>query len=192
MIRITRILFVIAIISVVAMTSHAGATPEEMIQQYFEAFKLGDMQHLASIMHDGELEKFKKTMLPVIESGVTSTNEGVQSQRDVFLLKQITGRDAIETIREESPRDFFVRFMKAVLKMNPTMTTTLSGATIQTLGFITENDMAHVVYRMSLDVMGAKMTQMNLMSVKQQGDEWRLMLTGEVEGMSKLLEMRIK
>jgi len=48
------------------------------------------------------------------------------------------------------------------------MARTMAGATIETLGFVPEKDMAHVVYRINIDMMGAKVSQLNVMSLKKQ------------------------
>jgi hypothetical protein len=167
------------------LTLHAETTPEDMILRYFDAFQRGDVEALASIMHEGELAKFKKTLLPVIE--VNLMMDPVGASRDAAAVRQFAGPDDVETIRAESPTAFFTRFMNWMIKLNPTLVKSMAGATIQPLGSILEDDMAHVTYRIQLSVMGASMTQLKVMSVKKQDGEWRLMMPGELEGLGKLM-----
>ncbi|HMO49652.1 MAG TPA: hypothetical protein PKE26_02975 [Kiritimatiellia bacterium] len=166
-----------------------ATTPEELVTRYFEAFKKGDMEAVAGEMHLGELTKFKDTLLPVLEQTIVSSAAG--PGRDELMIRQFTNRDDMETIREESPRAFFVRFMRWVMKLNPMMSQTMSAASIETLGHIIEKDMAHVVYRIHIDMMGAKVSQLNVMSVKKEDEAWRLMMTGEIEGMGKMLQQNM-
>jgi hypothetical protein len=148
------------------------------------------METLAANMHEGELAKFQQTLLPVIEQSLES--DPIGASRDAAAIRQLTQQDSIETIRAETPRAFFIRFMKWMMKLNPMMVTSLAGATIQPLGFVPENDMAHVIYRINLDMMGAKVSQLKVMSVKKQDEAWRLMMTGEIEGLGKLFNQKPK
>jgi len=164
----------------------AESTPEQMVTLYFDSFKKGDFETIAINIHDEELEKFKESVFPAIERSLEQ--DPVGASRDAAALRYFMGKDSIEVVREEPPREFFIRFMKWIAQLNPVMMTGMSGATIQTLGFIPEKDMAHTVFRVDVDMMGAQFSQMKVMSVKKQGEEWKLMLTGEIHGMAKMFE----
>jgi len=177
------------VVSISFSATAAEKTPEEMIQLYFDAFKKNDLKQVADNMHEGELAKFKDVMMPVIEKGVESAAGGYTD--DHVALRLFVQSENIEAIRADSPKEFFLRFLNWVMQLNPMMKTSLDGATIQVLGSVPESDMAHVVYRMSLDLFGARMSQLAVMSVKKQDGEWKLMMTGEIEGMGKLLQMNM-
>jgi len=167
------------------------ANPEPLVHAYFDAFKEGDMEKVAAIMHSDELSKFKDMMLPIIKKGINATDEDSE-QEDVMAVKLFTQDASIETISEEGPREFFARFMNWIMILNPAMKDSLTGAKIKTVGHIPEDDLTHVVYRISFDVMGSSMSQMSVMSMKKQEGEWKLMLTGEIEGLSQMMQMNME
>ncbi len=179
-------LYTVALLWSLPVVSLAGETPEDMIKLYFEAFKAGDHELMAANMHPDELAKLKKELIPVIARGIDAVEGGVS--RDQLAMKLFADTDPIDVIMNESPQEFFVRFMSWVNRMNPMMKNAMAGSTIDTLGFVPEDDMAHVVYRVNINLMGARVRDMNVMSVKKLGDAWKLMLSGEVEGMGKLLQ----
>lgn len=168
----------------------APGTPESLIVQYFNAFKTSDLDVMASIMHDGELAKLKRELLPVVERGIASVKSGIG--QDEVAKRLFSDTDDIETIRAESPQQFFIRFMEWVQTMNPNMKNAMSGATINPIGHVLEGDVAHVVYRVSVDFSGTKMNQVTVMSAKKQDGDWKLMMTGEIEGMGRLLQRNMK
>lgn len=181
------ILPVLALLVLPVASLTAQSTPQEMARIYFDAFKQGDMTQVADNMHEEELAKFRASMLPIIERNLDA--EQMVMTRDAAAIRQFAGEDSIETLRDESPRDFFLRFMNWMTRMNPMMLKMMAGATMEPLGFVEEKDMAHVVCRVNVDVMGATVSQMNVMSVRKQGDTWKLMLTGEIEGLAKAMQM---
>lgn len=168
----------------------AETTPESLLVEYFNAFKTGDIETMSKIMHEAELEKLKKEMLPVVERGINSVKSGIG--QDVVAKRLFSEDDDIEAIRAESAQMFFIRFMEWVHELNPNMKTAMSGATVQAIGHVLEGEIAHVVYRVNVEMAGTKFNQVTVMSARKSGDEWKLMLTGEIEGMGKLLQRNMK
>jgi len=161
-------------------------TPEQMVTLYFDAFKQGNFEVIADNMHEQELIKFKAAILPAIEK--SREQDPIGAGRDAAALRSFLGIDSVDVVKAESPRDFLVRFMKWMAKLNPMMMTGMAGATMETLGSVPEKDMVHIVCRVNVDMLGVNFSQLKVMSVKKQGDEWKLMLTGEIDGMAKVLE----
>ncbi len=174
--------------TVAPFIGHAGSTPQEMARLYFDAFKSGDMESMAANMHEEELAKFKDSMIPVIAKNLNP--DTVDMTREAVAIRQLAGRDSLEKIQAEDPRVFFLRFMNWMNRMNPMIAKMMSGSKIDTLGYVEEKDMAHVVCRITMEVMGATVSQMKVMSVKKDGEQWKLMLTGEIEGLSSAMQPR--
>jgi len=190
-----RYLFIILLIAFyhpsTLRAEEAAAGPEHLVYDYFNAFKEGDMEMVSAIMHIDELSKFKDMMLPIIKKGINATDEDSE-QEDIMAVKLFTQDASIETISEEGPREFFARFMNWIMILNPAMKDSLTGSKIKTIGHLPEDDLSHVVYRISFDVMGSSMSQMSVMSMKKQEGEWKLMLTGEIEGLSQMMLMNME
>jgi hypothetical protein len=52
------------------------------------------------------------------------------------------------------------------------------------LGTVREKDMAHVVTRITAGVQEVRMNQLTVVCTKPLGMEWKLMLSGELEGLA--------
>ena len=164
----------------------AASTPEQLVEVYFDAFRKGDLASVADQMHEEDLVKFKETLLPVIKQNLEL--ESIGFDREAIAVRQFAGGDAMETITGEEPRLFFLRFLKWMTRLNPNMIRAMDGSRLEALGHISEKDMAHVVCRITIDMMGAQVTQMKVMTARRFGDEWRLTMTGEIEGMANLMQ----
>lgn len=177
----------IASILILAANAHAAATPEELVDQYFRAFRSGDLEGMAALMHPDELASMQRELVPIIAHGIDAVESGTAV--DPLQLKLFADTDSIDEISSESPQKFFVRFMSWVGRMNPMMKESMREATIETIGHVNEGEnMAHVVYRIRVMAQGARVSQMNVMPAKKNGEEWRLMLSGEINGISELLK----
>jgi len=185
-----KILLSIALLFAFVFPVLAEKTPEALLAEYFTAFKAGDLETMSKIMHENDLEKLKREMMPVVERGINSVKSGIG--QDEVAKRLFSEDDDVEAIRAESAQMFFIRFMEWVHELNPNMKSAMSGATIQPIGHVMDGEVAHVVYRVSVEMAGTKFNQVTVMSAKKSGDEWKLMLTGEIEGMGKLLQRNVK
>lgn len=167
-----------------------SAGPESLVHMYFNAIKAGDMTAVADNMHPEELSKFKDMMFPIIKKGIDSTNEN-SDEEDMLAVKLFTRDASIESIGMESPKTFFARFLDWIMILNPAMKDSMTAADVTTIGHVSEGDLAHVVYRIHIGVMGTAMMQTSVMTMKKMDDEWKMMLTGEIEGMSQMLQMNM-
>ncbi len=180
-----RLVTLCALLSLSA--SAFAATPEEVASAYFDAFRRGDMVAVGAAMHPDETSKFQAMIVPVLEKGLAVEDD----RAELLGLDALVGGDSVEYLYTEAPDVFFTRFMKWLLELNPTMKSSMAGATVQPLGHVVEGELVHVVYRMHLDMLGARISQISAISLKKDGADWKLMLTGEIEGMGKLLEANL-
>ncbi len=183
MVRLLTILVASALLNLAAV----AATPEQAAAEYFAAFRKGDLNAVAASMHPDELVSFKATMLPVIEKGMAIKDP----RADLMNLRQIAGADGLEGLKAMTDEAFFARFMGWLFEQNPMLQTSMAGADVTPIGHVREGDKAHVVYRMDMDVLGSRISQVTAISLKQFNDSWRLLLTGEVEGMGRLIEANL-
>ena len=164
-----------------------AATPEQTATDYFSAFRRGDMAAVSMAMHPAELSKFRDMIVPVIEKGLAVEDD----RAELLGLDMLLGGDSVEYLWTESPEEFFTRFMNWLLKLNPMMKSSMAGARVEPIGHVMEGELAYVVIRMQMDMLGAQISQVSAISLKKDGEAWKLMLTGEIEGMGKLLEANL-
>lgn len=164
--------------------------PEAAVAAYFTAFKSGDLAAVAMLIHPEELSTFRATMLPLIRKGIDSVNEE-SDEEDRMAVRLFMRGDSMETIGSESPAEFFARFLNWVMALNPAMADAMRTANVRTLGEVQEGDLSHVVYRVQIKAQDGSVDQVSVMTAKHYEEEWKLLLTAEVEGMADMLRMNL-
>jgi hypothetical protein len=149
-------------------------TPEAVVRRYTEAMRGGEWDTAARLMHPEALAQFRQMMLPAFQA------EGPgRSLRDQFFDGMTEAR-----IRHLSDTAFFARFFRGMMALNPELLGVVQGAEIAMVGHVLEGeDVAHVVYRMQMQMDEMTFTKLDVMSVKRHGATWRGLLTGTMEGL---------
>lgn len=144
----------------------------------------GDFDKYASRYHPEALESFKKMMLPIFELAAQDTS-GESGTAQIFgqAFKDL------EEVRRMSPEKFFSSVFRVLMGSTPSMKDALAGAKVESLGYVAEADLAHVVTRMKVSMMGMSVTKLTVVTMKKQGDDWKMMLSGDIEGMANAMKM---
>lgn len=160
----------------------ATATPESVVQSYTAALQAGDYLKSTDLMHPEALEKFRGILLPVVEAAGTESGS---------LLALFKGVADLPALKKLSPAQFFASFLGGLTAANPAVLQALSSGNMTPLGSVAEGDLLHVVCRTSLDFQGIKINKMNVVSLKRAAGGWRVLLSGEIEGMAEALRKAV-
>jgi hypothetical protein len=152
----------------------AQDTPEQVVQRYFDTFRTADYAGNVALMHPEALASMKETM-----SGLAALPGAAEDPQ----FNATFGVSSLAEFNQLSPAALFERILRAQLE-NPEMREMLSGAQTTVLGHVTEGDsVAHVVYRMRMNVGEMSMDQVQVAPLKRADGQWRVMLTGSLAGM---------
>jgi hypothetical protein len=159
-----------------------AAKPESVVQDYFAALQQNGLTSAADFMHPDELRRFKEMIFPILAAEDAA---GRHDLREAMFGANATMGDA----ESASPADFLRAFMRFVAAR-------MSDAKphfdrIEVLGAIPEGDVVHVVTRVYVGVGDLAVRQMEVVSLKPSGDDWKLMLTGQMEGLAQALRARV-
>jgi len=157
------------------------AGPEEVVRDYFHSLRDHGFAGVVEFMHPDEMSRFKAMLVPLIEADAQS------GERD--LLDSILGPKAsLADVKSMSPKDF----MRACMSMIDAQLdqTRLSFDKVDVLGSVKEDDILHVVSRLRFGVDDIVVTQMEVISLRQYKGDWKLLLTGEMEGLAQALRAR--
>ena len=69
--------------------------------------------------------------------------------------------------------------------------TALRTATVDVLGHVAEDTDAHVVFRMTMLVQGIEMTQLDVITLRRHGEEWRGLLAGDLAAVAQAIRMQL-
>ena len=89
-----------------------------------------------------------------------------ESGQDRDLFKEFTQGDTLAQVQNYSPTEFFSRFLRWVMVINPGMVDILKQSTTKTIGHVSEKmpdgEVIHVVYRMTSLVEGMTISKIDL------------------------------
>ena len=169
----------LAILLALTLAARA-ATPEEIAKGYMEAVKSGDSEHVGAFMHPAALEIFKGILVQV--AAVVATADADADPKKSTAIKVLFGDVKPEAAKDASAKDLFVHFMANLTTAIPLMRQMLANSTYDFIGHVDEGaNQAHVVYRATLATGGATVTKMEVLTLKRDGEEWKVMLTGDIE-----------
>ncbi len=161
--------------------AHAQATPEQAAVTYFEAIKNDGVEVAPRFIHPKELERFKSMLMPLFMEADTAGNTS-----PVFFGKKMTSAE----ISAMPAEDFMAGFLSVV-------GTQMKGAKINlgetaVIGTVKEGDIVHVLTRSSAGNDDFKLTKVEVISMILDGDAWKLMLSGEMEGLAQALKSQFQ
>lgn len=176
-----RTLLAAVCLLVASCPSLAADTPEQVYQQSVEAVRQHGFAAMSDYMHPQELERFKGMLMPLFDN--SGDVPGKEIARSFF------GGDATPASIAAMPA---VDFMKAVMGM---IEGQLKGVDVRVgdshvIGSVPEGEVVHLVTRTSVGAGALALTQMEVVSLRPFGDSWRLLLSGQMEGLAQVLKTR--
>lgn len=163
----------------------ASATPEQTMRAYFTALQTRGLESMVDFMHPDEARRFKDMLMPVYEF------EAAAQQRT--LLSATFGEEASLDDVKAAPPEAFMRGMAKLM----TAQTTEVGITfdsIEILGAVPEpgKGLVHVVSRVQAGAKGLTVTKLDVTTLKQHQGSWKIMLTGDMEGLAQALRAGVQ
>jgi hypothetical protein len=155
-------------------------TPEAVTRQYGAAMRANDWVGTAQLMHPDALARFREMFLPI----VTADSTGQLCDR-LFATKSAAEVAALPNA------ELFARFFRTLVSGAPELSGLFAGADLVPVGHVLEgNDVAHVVFRMKVAADGVTITKVQAMSLRRSGQTWRVLLSGDFEGLAAALARR--
>ncbi|HEX2205977.1 MAG TPA: hypothetical protein VHG91_21860 [Longimicrobium sp.] len=155
-----------------ARPAAAQATPEALAERYFATMRAGDWKANAALMHPEALQSFQSLLLPILE---------IDEEGEVARMLGVADNEAVKAL---APAAFYERFLNGMMGQQAGLAAILGGSRAEIVGHVMEGDTAHIVYRLNMEVDGAPMSKVTVISAKRDGGVWRALLTGEMEGLA--------
>lgn len=191
-VRLAFGLFVIAIIIAVVgcgkeeapFNAEAQVIAEEA-QTYMKA---ADWSSLSKIMHEDGLADFSAMIMPAIESRVPLGDTN-QANDTISLFGVPYSANDLRML----PRDSFMTVvLNTVFEVTPQLGQTFATLQTQPVGQVAEGDtLVHVLMRTSMALAGGTLAEMDVLSVGNSGDSWKLLFPTRLKGMTQLIQQSI-
>lgn len=151
--------------------SQTPETAESVAKSYFAAMQAGDWAKCASLMNSEALVSMKRTFGSIVKA-----DKSGEASKALFGLKSPAEFDRL------SDAAVFEKLMSFITDAVPDLKSALAASTSTVLGQVSESpELAHIVYRTQVKLGGAEVTQVELISLKKSGSNWRALLTADME-----------
>jgi hypothetical protein len=166
--------------AVCTLAARAAAPPEEIARGYMDSVKAGDMERVGTYMHPAALEKFKGILVQL--AAVIGNVDAETDPKKNTAIKILFGEEKPAGIKDALPKNLFVHFLANLSQAMPMLRQMLNDSTYEFIGHVDEGgNQTHVVYRATLTTGGTAVTKMEVITLKRDGEEWKVMLTGDIE-----------
>jgi hypothetical protein len=152
-------------------------SPDALARQQLDAVNRNDWAAYAASLHPKALGRMQEMMLSIVDMAETKDARVSEGMRGALF----GGRTAAE-LKAMNAKEFFEVFMSSVSRM-PGLADALKNARGDILGQVKEGEnIVHVVTRTSTSMPGVPtFTKMEVMSFERDGDQWRGLLSGDME-----------
>lgn len=155
-------------------------TPEAVTRQFGAAMRTNDWVGTAQLMHPDALARFRSMFLPILRADTTGR-----------LCERLFATTSSAEIAALPDAEVFARFFRTLVSGTPELGGMFAGADMVPVGHVLEgDDVAHVVFRMKVAADGVTITKVQAMSLRRSGSTWRVLLSGEFEGLATALARR--
>jgi hypothetical protein len=163
-----------------APAQERAETPEVVAQQFGAAMRANDWVGTAQLMHPDALARFRNMFLPIVTADSTGQ-----------LCDRLFATTSVAEVAALPDAELFARFFRTLVSGAPELSGMFAGADLVPVGHVSEgNDVAHVVFRMKVAADGVTITKVQAMSLRRLGPTWRVLLSGDFEGLAAALARR--
>ncbi|HEX5726713.1 MAG TPA: hypothetical protein VFX98_14655 [Longimicrobiaceae bacterium] len=152
----------------------AQETPEAVARRYFESMRAANWTANVALMHPEALASFKQIFVQL------GTGIGPEAVQELF------GTDPAG-LERMSGEQVYTTFMQKVMGQFGGLGEMMAGMEAEVVGHVPEGaEQAHVVYRMTMEMAGMSMNQMQVISLKRDGGTWKVLLTGDMANLGAM------
>jgi hypothetical protein len=174
----------VAILCASSFAGHAqdrSETPEQVTRQFGAAMRTNDWVGTAQLMHPDALARFRAMFIPILRADDTGQ-----------LCERLFATTSSAEVAALPDAELFARFFRTLVSGTPELGGMFAGADMVPVGHVLEGaDVAHVVFRMKVaSDDGVTITKVQAMSLRRSGSTWRVLLSGEFEGLAAALARR--
>ena len=183
--------FVCLVIVFAFATARAAeeATPEAVAKRQIEAMRTLNWEVVARYTHPKALTQMQSLFIPVVIAGAAAKDNPAAAE----MMRIVFAGKSADELSGMSPAAFFQIVMNGISGATPDFKTAMTGMEVQILGHVNENEnLAHVVYRLSRTIGDGVATKIAVTSVERDGDTWKALLNADLENVARAISARLQ
>lgn len=160
----------------------APATPEDACRAYFSALAADGLTVAPEYIHPEELARFRDMLIPMFSEELAPGNDQI--------VEAFFGPGATrQTANDASPLEFMRAFMRMFAAKLEQVGVRFDA--VEIIGSVPENDLVHVVTRVTMGTGPLSVQQVQVVTLKQHDGQWKVMLGGQIEGLAQAIRSRL-
>ncbi|NOY88175.1 MAG: hypothetical protein GXO93_02140 [FCB group bacterium] len=158
--------------------------PSAIADEGSKAMENLEWDKYASLLHPGELQRFKDILMPGIQKIIA---------RDTSDMINVLGKSfSAKEIQSEPPHQFFVDMMSLVFGISPELGNTFKGMVNKDVGAIADGDsLVYVVMKTKMKIGPRDVKEMNVITLSKYNNEWKLNLSSKIEGIAMMVQQSL-
>lgn len=162
--------------------------PEAVLREAYARMRAGDWNAAAEAFDPAALARFRAMLEPLFSAASEPAGEGQENRDAMMLMLLFAPAKSVEEVRALSDRELFARLMRGTMS--------LAGAELDDqviLGNVAEGkDLVHVVTRNTARMDQTTVSKVEAVTLQRTPGGWRLVLTGEIEGLAETLQATVE
>lgn len=151
--------------------------PATVAQEYFRLMQTEGVASVVKVMHPDALADFKSMILPIVSADDDSGANG--------LRLMLFGEKTAAEVAELPAADFMAGMM--TLTMSTLGDSEVSFDKMDVIGVLPEDDVRHVLVRQTITLGDLSQTKLEVLSMAPHEGTWRMLLSGEMQGVADAL-----
>jgi hypothetical protein len=162
----------------------APGSPEATLARAMDEMSHDRIEKYTEEMHPDALTRFRTTMTAIIDA---ADKEGKSGQ-----IVPLFGVKSVADLKVLDDRQFFVKYLRGVMGLQPELKKAMAGAKVDMLGRVDEGtEKTHIIYKLNLTFDGTPIESITVNSLQKQGPKWALLLSGDTEGMVAMMKQQL-
>jgi hypothetical protein len=175
------VLSIAALIVPTALVAQAD-TPESVTLEYLDAMRERDWNRIARLTHPDAFGELRELLHPLFESRLPEADD---------FRQQFLGVRTLGEAQALTDTTVFINFLRFMGERVPALEDASRRAVIEPIGHIVQADTAYVVYRSTTTMQGMPISTMAVFSLRQVGETWRGLLTGDFTALATALRQAL-
>lgn len=179
LLQASRIIIFCVYVATASIAQTNADTPQAVAARYSAAMRASDWATVAQLSHPEALKQLKEMFGPLVAAEPAKFGAVFFNVRSKEEYDQLSGITVLE------------RLMRSLSKQVPEFAAAVEASEMKIVGHVKEEpDLAHVVYRMNTKVGDLSVSKTAVMTLKREGESWRALLSGSLEGLAAVLTRR--
>jgi hypothetical protein len=175
------VLSIAALITPAALVAQAE-TPESVTLDYLDAMRRRDWNDIARLTHPDAFGELRALLQPLFESSLPEADD---------FRQQFLGVRTLGEAQALTDTTVFINFLRFVGERVPALEDESRRAVTEPVGHFVHADTAYVVYRSTTTMQGMPISTLSVFSLRQVGDTWRGLLTGDFTALATALRQAL-